>query len=143
MGFEQYSPIIVPTIVAIVSGLTGYFVTKSKEIGVNMKQKKQERYDDLLTKLFALQSNISKPNIQEQFIESYYKASAYASDEVLKKCYQLLGKLNDKTKVEYVDTEINEIYNAIRQDTEKHSYLFRKPSFDFKAYHIKGGRVLD
>jgi hypothetical protein len=143
MGFEQYSPIIVPTVVAIVSGLTGYFVTKSKEIGVNMKQKKQERYDDLLTKLFALQSSISNHNAQGQFIESCYKASAYASDKVLKKCYQLLNKLDPNTNVANVATDINEIYNAIRQDTEKRSFLFRKPSFDFKAYHIRGGRVID
>jgi hypothetical protein len=48
---------LIGAIVTIVSASLAYFLTKSKEIEVSKKQRKLERYDDLLSRLTEFVSN--------------------------------------------------------------------------------------
>jgi hypothetical protein len=141
MALEEVQ-LVIPLIAAAVAAVIGYIFNKAREIQVNIKQKKLERYDDLVGKLTVFVSNSTNRDKQQEFINAYYKAGAYASDEVLQKCDALLSALEQSDQVTNLEPFINEVYNAIRQDTEKG--IFTKPKFDFKAFHVstKTGTVV-
>jgi hypothetical protein len=126
---------LIGAIVTIVSASLVYFFTKAKEIEVDKKQRKLERYDDLLSRLTEFVNNPLGDDTLYQFILAYYRASAYASNAVLNACYEILSKIEKETvsnEPMYVSEEmINNVHNAIRRDINP-----KELPFKLGAFHI-------
>ncbi len=92
-------------------------------------------FDDLLSSLTDFVNNPSDTEKLYEFILAYYRAGAYASNTVLKGCYEILSSLEKSTvsNEPYRITEgmINDVYNAIRKDINP-----RESPFNFGAFHI-------
>jgi len=145
MSLQDIAPILIGVIAAIASVLSAsipYYFTKkgerdanARQIKENMRQKKLDRYDDLLDKLTNFVARPSDQNIIQEFIVAYYRASAYAHHDVLKACYKILSSATETTRLgkPYNITEdmINEVYNAISRDV-----LPTASNFYFGAFHV-------
>jgi hypothetical protein len=129
MELEFLAPTI-PALAAIGAvGLTYYF-TKKKEIEANIRQKKTEMYDGLVQSLAEANTKQGDMNPMNKFIVSFYKASAYASDEVIQACYEFLTSLENKEMDEdKVTNLVSDIYNAVRTDINKNAQTFDFPTF--------------
>jgi predicted ATP-binding protein involved in virulence len=123
-----------------VGAIVTYILTKKKEIELDKRQRTLERYDDLLTKLTNLVRDISNGEMIHEFILAYYRAGSYATEGILKNCYQLLEKLaqsSDGTgritlKISEVESIIQGIYNDVRKELNP-----KVKTFEFRAYHVK------
>lgn len=87
-------------------------------------------YDELVKSLTEANTNQWDMKFMNRFIEAYYKASAYANDEVIKACNEFLTSLQNKEGDEVKVTNLmSEIYNAVRKDINK-----KARSFNFGAF---------
>lgn len=142
MVFLQIDKTIIIALISVIGGVLpvgiSYVLTKNKEIDANIRQEKTKRYDDLIDALMLVvrggfETFANDPELFNNFNMSYHRASAYASDPVLRKCNDLLieitkgvksGKLTPGAADKIIDT-INEIYTAIRQDINPRARYFR------------------
>lgn len=84
----------------------------------------------LVKSLTEANTNQWDMKFMNRFIEAYYKASAYANDEVIKACNEFLTSLQNKEGDEVKVTNLmSEIYNAVRKDINK-----KARSFNFGAF---------
>jgi hypothetical protein len=133
MAEDIFVPVLTASITVLTVGLT-YVFQKKKEIDASIRQKKAEMYDELVRSLTVANANTHWTDEKEvnQFILAYYRASAYASQEVIEACSQLLTTLENpelKLKLDLVTDRINAIYNSVRKDINK-----RAPTFNFRAF---------
>jgi hypothetical protein len=128
-------------IVALISVLGGvlpvgmsYVLTKNKEIDFDIRQKKTQRYDDLIDTLTIIANDHKSMN---NFIMAYNRASAYASDPVLEKCNDLLTGFKKEAETgvltpagsDRIINIINDVYKAIRKDINPRARYFKVHTF--------------
>ena len=83
---EIITAIIGAVVTILVVGLS-YVSSKKNETNVNIRQKKQERYDELVEALTAVVRTLwTNEKDMNTFILAYNKTSAYASDKVVNAC---------------------------------------------------------
>jgi hypothetical protein len=115
-------------------------LVKSKEIENQIREKKLERYDELLTKFTQYLKDPSNKKSTTEFIESYYRASAYASNDVLQSCHNLLLAVEDQSVKRITNSSYfipddqsqkltNSIFIAIRKDVKPDA-----PDFSFRSF---------
>jgi hypothetical protein len=137
---EEIIIAIIGALAVVLSAIIPYVITKNKEIEVRIKEKKLERYDMLLSKFTKFLSDPPDTMYTYEFIEAYNSASAYASNEVLKACHDLMEAIKKqsekrKTNPRYVipdeeqDKLISGVFIAIRKDVRP-----KEPDFNFKAF---------
>jgi hypothetical protein len=126
--------IIVAIIGAVISILVvglSYVSSKKNETNVNIRQKKQERYDELVEALTAVTKNIwEDQKDMNAFILAYNRTSAYASDGVVDalEAFFILLIQNEKDGSK-ITKSVSAIYNAIRKDINP-----KAKSFKFQLY---------
>lgn len=128
-------------IVALISVLGGvlpvgmsYVLTKNKEIDFDIRQKKTQRYDDLIDTLTIIANDHKSMN---NFIMAYNRASAYASDPVLEICNDLLTGFKKEAETgvltpagsDRIINIINDVYKAIRKDINPRARYFKVHTF--------------
>lgn len=141
MAVLQIDNAIIIALISVIGGVLpvgiSYVFTKRKEIDANIRQEKTKRYDDLIDVLTMIVGDGFKtfaddPKLLNNFIKTYYRASAYASDHALEKCNDLLTEINKGAKTGEITPDassklvdiINEIYAAIRQDINPRARYF-------------------
>ena len=83
---ETIAAIIGAAVPILVVGLT-YVSSKHKEIDANIRQKKQEMYDELVKTLTSVvNTHLNSKEDMDAFNLAYNKSSAYASDKVANAC---------------------------------------------------------
>ena len=133
-------------IVALISVLGGvlpvgmsYVLTKNKEIDFDIRQKKTQRYDDLIDTLTIIITSgfANDHKSMNNFIMAYNRASAYASDPVLEKCNDLLTGFKKEAETgvltpagsDRIINIINDVYKAIRKDINPRARYFKVHTF--------------
>ena len=140
MPVEEIIIAIIGAIAVVLSAIIPYVITKNKEIEVRIKEKKLERYDVLLSKFTKFLSDPPNTTYTYEFIEAYNSASAYASNEVINACHDIMEAIKKqsemkKTNPRYVipdeeqDRLISGVFMAIRKDVRP-----KEPEFNFKAF---------
>jgi hypothetical protein len=126
----QIDQSIIIALIGVLGGVLpvgiSYMLTKNKEIDFGIRQKKTERYDDLIGALTEITKSgfTIEYNLMNDFIMAYNRASTYASDPVLEKCNDLLAGLKKEAETGVLTPEgsdriigfINDVYTAIRKD---------------------------
>jgi hypothetical protein len=126
-GSTEFITAIVGDVVTILVVGLSYVSSKKNETNVNIRQKKQERYDELVEALTTIVKTLwTNEKDMDAFILAYNKTSAYASDEVVNACQAFFIHLINKEKDDGMLTKrVNEIYNAIRKDINPKAKPFR------------------
>jgi hypothetical protein len=129
---EQIDQNIIIALIGVLGGVLPvgitYVFTKRKEINANIREEKTKRYDGLISALVTFIEDLNiietgyadkpKPDTVTNFIMAYHRSSAYASDDVLKKCNIFVRMTDNPEKFELDDIRngMKDIYKAIRLD---------------------------
>jgi hypothetical protein len=135
MLIQQIDPTIIVALIGVFGGalpaVITYFFTKNKEVDFSIRQEKTKRYDDLMKALFAFVKQVNTYKEEghhkmfvdaiNDYMSAYHRASAFAHDDVLRKCNDLHDEIEGgpEDSAEYVAAltdHIRDIYKAIRMD---------------------------
>ncbi len=130
---------IIGVLAAVLPVAISYVLTKKKEIDFSIRQKKTERYDDLIGALTLIIRSgfVGDHESMNDFIMAYNRASAYASDLVLEKCNDLLSGFTKEAQTGVLTPAagdilidiINDVYKAIRKDINPRARYFEVGTF--------------
>jgi hypothetical protein len=87
---------------------------------------KTERYDDLLIALTNLVRSHGHSVEKQEFIDAYYRAGVYASEDVLSACYELLSHLEARSS----KPPSKSYYKEALKD-------YKPPSIDYRPLRIE------
>jgi len=117
------------------------YLAKKNEIQNQVRERKLERYDDLIEKFTKFLDDPSDKQSTFNFIEAYNKSSAYASEEVLESCHKLLEAIRGRSQKrqnnsnytisdkEQDELLISDVFTSIRKDVSS-----KDTNFKFRGY---------
>jgi hypothetical protein len=132
---------IIAAVAAVLAAAIPYFLTKQKELRMELKKTKLQKYDDLL---LGLSQFFNKPDAENatKLVLAYNRSTSYATRPVLKACNDFLSAMKIEWKRRQAlpggKDHLNELVNSLESDDTREiaSKIFYAIREDVDPEHV-------